>query len=75
MLIYVRESEREEIMADGLSIDEQIPKELRNFFEREEEFRHQIEKDKQHFQKLRDCYMITPQILEWFQWRDLSLQG
>ena len=62
-------------MADGLSIDEQIPKELRNFFEREEEFRKQIDDDKQDFQKLRNCYMITPQILEWFQWSDLYLQG
>jgi hypothetical protein len=39
MLIYVRETEREAIMTDNLSIDEQIPKELQEYFQMEERYR------------------------------------
>ena len=66
MLIYVRESEREEIMADSLSIDEQIPKHLRDYFLKEEEFQFQLAFDRNVFDTYGDCFMITPQILEWY---------
>lgn len=39
MLVYVRETEREAIMADKLTLDEQVPMELQMHFKTEELFK------------------------------------
>ena len=39
MLIYVRETEREAIMSDKLTLDEQVPMELQMHFKTEELFK------------------------------------
>lgn len=49
MLIYVRETEREAIMSDKLTLDEQVPMELQMHFKTEELFKKQIEQDNDHW--------------------------
>lgn len=43
MLIYVRETEREAIMSDSLTINEQVPMELQMHFNKERLFKDQIQ--------------------------------
>ena len=68
MLIYVRESEREAIMEDKLSIDEQIPKQLQSYFKTEAEYRDQIFDDENVFQHFKKCYLLTEETFEGNNW-------
>ena len=48
MLLYVRETERESIMSDSLSLQQQIPQEITQYFEMEDNYRTQISTDDTH---------------------------
>lgn len=67
MLIYVRESEREKIMSDSLSLDQQIPKQLQEYFRQEEQVKTLINEDDKHF-TLNKVFIITEETMINHQW-------
>jgi hypothetical protein len=59
MLIYVRESERQKIMSDLLTIDQQIPLPLQDYFQQEIKYRDQIESDEKVIQGNKIAYLMS----------------
>lgn len=68
MLIYVRETEREAIMSDKLSLDEQVPMELQMHFKTEELFKDQIEQDNEHYTQFGKVHLISAETIKHAHW-------
>lgn len=68
MLIYVRESERDKIMSDSLSLDEQIPKQLQEYFRKEEQIKSKINDDDKYLSSLYKAFIITEETMLNHQW-------
>jgi len=64
MLIYVREAEREAIMSDNLTLAQQIPQELREYFRIEELYFQQIQDDNNKTDMNKRVYLITDETLK-----------
>ena len=64
MLIYVRETEREAIMCDKLSINEQVPMELQMHFKTEELFKDQIEQDNECYNSFGKVHLISSETIK-----------
>lgn len=72
MLIYVRESERADIMTENYQKLEIIPKELQLYFEREENYRNQIEDDKNSYQ-FNTVYLMSQTTVQTNNWDGLLI--